>query len=95
MSAVNATFDTIVKIARYEFLPFFTPSNNLNLNSYGALISTANIDLLHSLISEKIQKYNAEQLEILDIMELNFKLCAESGYKYMTSYPINSRYSGI
>ncbi len=95
MSAPNATYDTIVKIARYEFLPFFTPSNNLNLNSYNALISSGNIDLLSRQMSQKIQSHNAEQLEKLDIIDLNFKLCAEYGYEYMNSYPINIEYTGI
>ena len=95
MSAPNATFDTIVKIARYEFLPFFNPSNNLNLNSYNALISSGNIDLLGTPMSQKIQSHNADQFEILDIIDLNFKLCAEFGYEYMNSYPINIQFSGI
>lgn len=95
LSSSNATFDTIIKIARYEFLPFFSPSNNLNLNTYNALISTGNIDLLSTQMSEKIQKHNAEQIEMLEAVDLNFRLLAEMGYEYMGNYPINIQYSGI
>lgn len=95
MSASNASFDTIIKIARYEFLPFFSPSNNLNLNTYNALISTGNLDLLQPSIREKIQKHNAEQLKTLEVIDLNFKLCAEMGYKYTNDYPINFEYNAI
>lgn len=95
LSASNATFDTIRKIARYEFLPFFSPSNNLNFNTYNALISTGNLDLLQPDIREKVQKHNAEQVETLEAIELNFKLCAEKGYKYTDDYPINIEFNAI
>jgi len=95
LSASNATFDTIRKIARYEFLPFFSPSNNLNLSTYNALISTGNLDLLQPDIREKVQKHNAEQIETLETIELNFRLCAEKGYKYMADYPINIEFNAI
>ncbi|WP_299184704.1 DUF6090 family protein [uncultured Aquimarina sp.] len=95
MSASNANFDTIRKIARYEFHPFFSPSNNLNFSTYNALISTGNLDLLQTDIREKIQKHNAEQIETLETIELNFKLCAELGYKYTNNYPINIEFNAI
>lgn len=95
LSASNATFDTIRKIARYEFLPFFSPSNNLNFSTYNALISTGNLDLLQPDIREKVQKHNAEQVETLEAIELNFKLCAEKGYKYTDDYPINIEFNAI
>ena len=95
LSSSDATFDTIRNIARYEFLPFFTPSNNLNINTYNALISTGNLDLIQSPLRKKIQKHNAEQLEILKTIELNFKLCAELGYEYMNDYPINVEFKAI
>ncbi len=95
LSASNATFDTIIKIARYEFLPFFSPSNNLNFNTYNALISTGNLDLLQPSLRERIQKHNAEQIETLEVIELNFKLCAELGYKYTNDYPINFDFNAI
>ena len=95
LSASNATFDTIRKIARYEFLPFFSPSNNLNFSTYNALISTGNLDLLQPDIREKVQKHNAEQIETLEAIELNFKLCAEKGYKYTDDYPINIEFNAI
>ncbi len=95
LSSSDATFDTIRNIARYEFLPFFTPSNNLNINTYNALISTGNLDLIQPPLRKKIQKHNAEQLETLKAIELNFKLCAELGYKYTSQFPINFQFSAI
>jgi len=95
LSASNATFDTIRKIARYEFLPFFSPSNNLNFSTYNALISTGNLDLLQPDIREKVQKHNAEQTETIKTIELNFKIYAELGYKYMNDYSINFEFNAI
>ena len=95
LSSSDATFDTIRNIARYEFLPFFTPSNNLNFNTYNALISTGNLDLIQAPLREKIQNHNAEQVETLQTIDLNFKLLAESGYKYSIKFPINFEFSAI
>lgn len=95
LSSSDATFDTIRNIARYEFLPYFNPSNNLNLNTYNALISTGNLDLIQAQLREKIQKHNAEQIETLQAIDLNFKLLAELGYKYIIQFPVNVQYSAI
>ena len=95
LSSSDATFDTIRNIARYEFLPYFTPSNNLNLNTYNALISTGNLDLIQAPLRDKIQKHNAEQIETLETIDLNFKLLSELGYKYIIQFPINVEFSAI
>ncbi|MEM5565536.1 DUF6090 family protein [Psychroserpens sp. AS72] len=95
LSSSDATFDTIRNIARYEFLPFFNPSNNLNIDTYNALISTGDLDLIQPPLRKKIQKHNAEQLELLKTVELNFKLNAELGYKYTSQFPINFEFSAI
>tara|TARA_R110002153_G_scaffold235186_3_gene388570 strand:+ start:980 stop:1720 length:741 start_codon:yes stop_codon:yes gene_type:complete len=95
LSSSGAAFDTIKKIARYEFLPYFDPSNNMNFNTYNALISTGNLDLIQAPLREKIQKHNAEQIETLQTIDLNFKLLAELGYNYIMQFPIDIEYSAI
>lgn len=95
LSAPNANVDSIIKIARYEFLPFYSPDNELNLNTYNALISTGNINLLGKELNGKIQNHNAEQLKTLKVVGVNLQLGADAGVQYISNYPINFPLNGI
>jgi len=53
LSSPTANTDTIKKIARYEFLPYFNPTNELNMNTFNALIATGHIDLLNGILLKK------------------------------------------
>jgi hypothetical protein len=95
LSAITANSDTIKKIARYEFLPYFNPTNELNLNTFNALISTGNIGLLERDFADKIQKHNSLQLSVLKGSEFNIKISADVGKEYIQKYPLNSPHNAI
>ncbi|MDG1279102.1 MAG: DUF6090 family protein [Algoriphagus sp.] len=95
LSSPTANTDTIKKIARYEFLPYFNPTNELNLSTFNALIATGHIDLLQRDFAKKIQEHNAFQLFVLKGSEFNIKLAADVGKDYIQKYPLNSPQNAI
>jgi len=95
LSSQTSNSDTIAKIARYEFLPFFDPTNELNLNTFNAMIATGNIDLLDRDFAEKIQKHNSLQLSILKASDFNIKISADVSKEYIQKYPLNSPWNSI
>lgn len=95
LSTPNTNIDSIIKIARYEFLPFYSPDNELNLNTYNSLISTGNIDLFSKELNDKIQNHNAKQLKTLKVVGFNLQLGADAGIQYLNKYPINFPLNGI
>lgn len=95
LSSLNAKSDTLIKIARFEFTPYFDPSNELNLNTFNAMISTGNLDLLERDFAKKIQEHNALQLTTLKLVDFNLKICSDIGKSYIQSYPLNSPFNAI
>ncbi|RYM34921.1 hypothetical protein ERX46_05975 [Brumimicrobium glaciale] len=89
LSSVTADIDTIIEIARYEFLPYFDPSNELNLSTFNALIATGNLDLLDKGFVKKIQEHHAYQLTVLKGIDFNLEIAANVGVEYSQSYPLN------
>jgi len=90
LSSTMANADTIKKIARYEYLPYFDPSNELNLSTFNVLISTGNLGLLDKDFAKKIQEHHAYQLTNLKGIDFNLKIAANLGVEYSQEYPLNS-----
>ena len=95
LSAPLANADTIIKIARYKFTPYFNPSNELNLNTFNALIATGNLDLLDRDFAKIIQEQNSFQLTVLKVVDFNFKIAADVGKNYIQNYPLNTPFNAI
>ena len=95
LSSLTANSDTIAKIARYEFLPYFNPTNELSLNTFNAMIATGNIDLLDRDFAKKIQKHNSLQLSVLKSSDFNIKISADVSKEYIQKYPLNSPQNAI
>jgi len=74
LSSPNANIDSLKQIARYEYLPFFDPSNELNRNTIISLLSTGNIDYFNENLKSKILSFNSEQLKLLKIMDQNVSI---------------------
>jgi hypothetical protein len=89
------TKDTLVKIARYEFLPFTDVNNELNMSTYNSLITTGNIDVFDAYTSESLLKFNNLQLNSNSIMDRNDELYFNSVVVYRNKYPFNSARNGI
>ncbi|PIV92771.1 MAG: hypothetical protein COZ17_07350 [Flavobacteriaceae bacterium CG_4_10_14_3_um_filter_33_47] len=74
LSKPEANIDTLKHIARYEYLPFFNPSNELNRNTIVSLLSTGNLDLFDDVIKNEILKHNSKQLTLIKVMDENVQI---------------------
>ena len=80
LSKPTATLDTLKQIARYEYIPFFDPSNELNRNTIISLLSTGNIEYLDEDLKSVILSHNSEQLKLIKIMDENVSIFLNSQY---------------
>lgn len=71
LSKSTANMDTVRHIARYEYLPFFDPSNELNRNTITSLLSTGDLNLYDKNLQNIILTHNTNQLARLKIMDKN------------------------
>lgn len=89
------TKDTLIQIARYEFLPFTDVNNVLNLSTYNSLITTGDINVFDKTISESLLKFNNLQLNSTSMIDRNDELYFNSVVVYRNHYPFNSKMNGI
>lgn len=82
LSKRSATVDTLKKIARYEYIPFFDPSNEMNRNTIISLLSTGTIEYFDEELKAKILKYNSEQLKSIKIMDENVTIYLNTQYSF-------------
>jgi len=80
LSSPYSTIDTLKKIARYEYLPFFNPSNELNKSTLTSLLNTGKIEYFNEDVKSKILKHNADQLELQKVMDQNVSIFLGSQY---------------
>lgn len=71
LSKPSANMDTVQHIARYEYLPFFNPSNELNRNTITSLLSTGDLNLFEKNLQNIILTHNTYQLALLKVMDKN------------------------
>ncbi|MBT8301559.1 MAG: hypothetical protein KJO63_09525 [Maribacter sp.] len=95
LSNSNTTIDTLIQIARYEFLPFTDINNELNMSTIHSLISTGNINVFDRNTSEALIKFNNEQLNSISMIDRNDELYFNSVVVYRNKYPFNSKRNGI
>ena len=74
LSGPYANMDTLIKIARYEYLPFFNPSNELNKSTLTSLLNTGKIEYFNEEVKSRILKHNADQLELQKVMDQNVSI---------------------
>ncbi|MEP2772452.1 MAG: DUF6090 family protein [Fulvivirga sp.] len=95
LSNSNTTEDTLIQIARYEFLPFTDIDNELNMSTIHTLISTGNINVFDRNTSESLIKFYNEQLNSISKIDRNDELYFNSVIVYRNKYPFNSKRNGI
>lgn len=95
LSNSHTTKDTLIQIARYEFLPFTDINNELNMSTIRSLISTGNLSVFDRNFSENLIKFNNEQLNSLGMIDRNDELYFNSVVVYRNKYPFNSKRNGI
>ena len=80
LSQPTATIDTLKQIARFEYLPFFNPSNEMHRNTILSLLSTGNLDYFDESLKSIILEHNAEQLNLIKVMDENVDIFLNSQY---------------
>ncbi|MGF1557254.1 DUF6090 family protein [Paucihalobacter sp.] len=71
LSKNSANLDTLKQIARFEYLPFFNPSNELNRNTIVSLLSTGHLEYFDDAVKNDILKHNTNQLTLVKVMDEN------------------------
>lgn len=92
LSKPTATIDTLRKIARFEYLPFFNPSNELNRNTIVSLLNTGKIENFKDEVKNKILNHNSEQLKELKIMDQNVSIYLNNQTKYSELIAVQSEH---
>ena len=95
LSSPLANIDTIIKIARFEFLGSFNAALSLNRNTINSLMSTGNIELFESSLNIALQEYSTRQLRTMETVKFNFQLYADVANRYRIRFPINSPFNAI
>ena len=95
LSSSKATIDTLVKIARFEFSPMSGGPNQLNRNTYNALVATGNINLFGQELTKKLHEHNASQSNTLATIRLNHQIYVNRGEIYAGKYPSNTKFNAI
>ena len=95
LSSPNATFDTLIKIARYEFIPGRAGQNQLNENTYKTLLSTGDINLLEPVLLKRLQNHYIQVSHHLYDMENNGETYVDHVKEYISSYPTIMEYNAI
>ena len=90
LSQPEATIDTLKQIARYEYLPFFDPSNELNRSTITSLLSSGQIENFDDDLKSKILNFNSEQLRTLRIMDQNVTIYLSNQTKYSEVIAVQS-----
>jgi len=85
----EATFDTLLTIARYEFWAPFSPVNSFNSHTYNSLQATGRIGLLEPWLNEALLILNSNQSEAINIIDFNYKLYMNEVLAYKKNYPTN------
>jgi hypothetical protein len=71
LSGAEVSRDTLEQIARYEFHPFFDPSNELNRSTLASLISTGDIKLYDQDLRDRLIIFNTRQTSAIKLMDEN------------------------
>lgn len=95
LSSPNATTDTLIKIARYEFNPIIGGLKELKQSTYNSLNSTGNIDLLGKELTEQVQEHYAIQSNSLFFIRTNFESYIGAVNAYFMHFPMNIKYNAI
>jgi hypothetical protein len=95
LSSSKATIDTLVKIVRFEFDPRSGGPNQLNRNTYNALVATGNINLFGQELTKKLHEHNASQSNTLATIRLNHQIYVDRIEKYAGNIPFNTKFNAI
>lgn len=79
LSSPEASMDTLRKIARFEFHPFFNPVNDLNRSTLSALLSSGDIKLFDKTLRVLLSNHNLTQIQLIKVMDKNVDIFLQNG----------------
>ena len=88
ISSQFANKDTLIKIIRFEYSPYFNPANNLNNKTFEQINSVGQLNLLDSWMTDLIIKHNSFQLQMTKVIDMSFVSLYESLLEFSKKYPI-------
>ena len=96
LSQPNASYDTLVKIAKYEFLGYFNNIDAFHSATFQTLLSTGDIGLFNEKTrTQLIDLNNQQQITLVVTKEaIDQYLDAVISYKYLASLPMSTIKSG-
>lgn len=97
LSQPNASYDTLVNIAKYEFLGYFNIIDAFHTATFQTLLSTGDIGLFNEHIrTQLIELNNQQQITLVVTKEaVDQYLGVLASYKYLSNIPISTINSGI
>ena len=96
LSNINASYDTLIKIAKYEFLGYFNNIDAFHTATFQTLLSTGDIGLFDENIRTALIEINNQQQITLVVTKeaIDQYLDALVTYKYLSNIPISTIKSG-
>lgn len=73
ISAETASKDTLVKILRKEYSPYFSPSNAFNTATFERINANGHFGLLDSTLGAAILEHRARQVQVVGMLDKNIQ----------------------
>jgi len=92
LSLTSATLDTLVKIARFEYNPWYEPSQTFNTNTYESLINTGKIEILSTELIYKLKTLKEMQDAYGSSLFVS-QLYLDASYNYAKKYSFKNAFN--
>lgn len=87
MTSEHATKDTLVKILRREYSPYFDPSNAYNTATFDRINANGHMYLLDSTLSAAILEHHAWQITFKDMLDKNIQAMFDTFGRSLQQFP--------
>jgi hypothetical protein len=89
LSSKEATIDTLIKIARYEFNPRNAQINFQNENAYNTMVLSGDINLFDSQLTQAIYDLYKKHEDIEEDFDLSFAAYIDALKNYQENYSVD------
>lgn len=87
ISSETATKDTLIKILRKEYSPYFNPSNAYNTATFERINANGHFDLLDSTLGVAILKHRARQVQVTGMLDKNIQAMFNTFERSLQEFP--------
>ncbi len=95
MDSEGANKDTLVKMIRREFSPYFSPSNSYNTATFDRINANGHMDLLDSALADAILKHHGRQLSSQGMLDKNIQAMFDSFESILQKFPNKPAYTAF